>query len=104
MTPIVIHENQVTLFYFYLNGMKQQGMRYHASLYGLAYSDHVNYRLAIYSFADELAATGSEVVMTLAQNQYKVWVNLSHLELNIFPKLEFSNESYRQALSNSSAA
>jgi len=80
--PLVINSSQVHLFNFYQDGMVNQGMRYGTDLYGKAYTFATQDRLLAFDFATQLAATGTQTVITVSPQEYRVWV---HLQADEYP-------------------
>lgn len=76
MLPVVLSENVVNLFKFYMDGSICEGMRYNGELYGLAREFSGSHRLKGYQIACELAEQGTPVVVTAADDRYAIWISL----------------------------
>lgn len=76
MLPIVINEELVHRFNFYLNASIKQGMRHQDELYGLVHDFSSNARLTAYQKACELVEQGVPVIVTASALGYAVWVSL----------------------------
>ena len=79
MLPIVVNEELVHRFNFYLNASVQQGMRHQGELYGLVHDFSLNARLTAYQKACELVEQGIPVIVTASALGYAVWVSLRSL-------------------------
>lgn len=77
MLPTLIGEQNAHLFSFYLDRSVRQGLRYGLGLYGWVYSFPIGDRLAAFDLAAELGALGNQTVITVSQNSYKVWIELT---------------------------
>ena len=76
MLPVVLSENVVNLFKFYMDGSIREGMWYNNELYGLVRELSASHRLKGYQIACELAEQGSPVVVTAADARYAIWIGL----------------------------
>lgn len=91
MFPAVTYENSVHVFNFYHDGAVQQGMSHRTKLYRLAKAFDVKYRSQAYSVGCHLSHQGSETVITVSPQHYKVWVDIrfsSTLEKMDFSEIE----------------
>ena len=79
MLPIVVNEELVHRFNFYLNASVRQGMRHQGDLYGLAHDFSLSARLSAYQRACELVEEGVPVIVTASALGYAVWVSLRSL-------------------------
>ncbi|HEY9860817.1 MAG TPA: hypothetical protein V6D16_15020 [Candidatus Obscuribacterales bacterium] len=79
MLPIVVNEELVHRFNFYLNASVRQGMRHQDDLYGLVHDFSLNARLSAYQKACELVEQGVPVIVTASALGYAVWVSLRSL-------------------------
>jgi|SRR6476469_2811052 hypothetical protein len=79
MLPIVVNEELVHRFNFYLHASVKQGMRHQGELYGLVHEFSLNARLNAYQKACELVEQGLPVIMTASTWGYTVWVSLRSL-------------------------
>lgn len=76
LLPVVLSEQIISRFTFYLLNTIHQGMRYQGELYGLAAEFNAHSRLQAYKTACELTANDVPLVITASLNGYKLWVNL----------------------------
>lgn len=76
MLPVVLSENVVNLFKFYMDGSIREGMWYNNELYGLARQLSGSHRLKGYQMACELAEQGTPVVVTASDDRYAIWISL----------------------------
>ncbi|MDX2097473.1 MAG: hypothetical protein SFW36_06820 [Leptolyngbyaceae cyanobacterium bins.59] len=76
MLPILLNEQFVHFFKFYLNQQLQQGMRYRTELYCLVSEFDRTDRNKAYQRACELAEQGISVVMTASHFKYAIWKSL----------------------------
>ncbi|MGK7902889.1 MAG: hypothetical protein AB4352_16060 [Hormoscilla sp.] len=76
MLPVVLSENLVNLFKFYMDGSIREGMWYDNELYGLAREFPESHRLKGYQIACELAEQGTPVVITASDDRYATWISL----------------------------
>lgn len=76
MLPVVLSENVVNLFKFYMDGSIREGMWYNNELYGLAREFPESHRLKGYQIACELAEQGTPVVITASDDRYAIWIGL----------------------------
>jgi len=74
--PSVVNEHQVNFFNFYQDGLVKEGMRYGCHLFGKAYTFDSGDRLAAFDFANQLASTGCQTVITVSKQAYTIWVGL----------------------------
>lgn len=79
MLPIVVNEELVHRFNFYLNASVQQGMRHQNELYGLVHDFSLHARLTAYQKACELVEQGVPVIVTASALGYTIWVSLRSL-------------------------
>ncbi|MEP0869554.1 hypothetical protein NDA01_07055 [Trichocoleus desertorum AS-A10] len=79
MLPIVVNEELVHRFNFYLHTSVKQGMRHQDELYALAQEFSQTARLTAYQKACELVEQGVPVVVTASSVGYAVWVSLRSL-------------------------
>ena len=79
MLPIVISEELVHRFNFYLNASVRQGMRHQDELYKLVHDFSLNARLSAYQKACDLMEQGIPAVVTASASGYAVWVSLRSL-------------------------
>lgn len=77
--PLVIREQMVVLFKFYMEQTICEGMTYCNELYRLVKVFSVKERLEAYRFGCELILQGAPVVITVSQARYVVWVNLRNM-------------------------
>jgi hypothetical protein len=78
-TPLVIPEQQVSLFKFYMNHAVQDGMSYGGELYGLAREFTISDRLKAYQFGCKLFEQGIPALISVSKQRYVVWINLRNL-------------------------
>ncbi len=80
MSAKVVSESSVHFFKFYLDEKVREGLRWQFHMYGLvsAFDQHSPH--SAYNLADELTKTGRAVLVTAADECYKVWVRLSAID------------------------
>jgi len=76
MLPVVLSENVVNLFKFYMDGSIREGMRYNDELYVLAHKFPGSHWLKGYQIACELAASEKLVAITASDDRYAIWIGL----------------------------
>lgn len=76
MLPIVISEQLVHSFSFYLDNQVRQGMLHENELYGLVYEFGADHRLRAYQCACELVEQKIPVVITASLERYTIWISL----------------------------
>jgi len=76
MLPVVLSENVVNWFKFYMDGSIREGMRYKNELYGLVREFPGSHRLKGYQIACELAESGTPVAITASDDRYAIWSSL----------------------------
>lgn len=74
--PMMISEQQLVVFNFYLGDTVLEGMRYQNELYGLVCQVDVQNQLEAYSLACALRLQGGPVVVSTHQQHYKIWISL----------------------------
>jgi hypothetical protein len=74
--PLIVGEQQVAQFKFYLNGALHDGLRYKNDLYRFVKEFRVDERLIAYQFACELILEGIPIIVSVSEHRYGVWVNL----------------------------
>ncbi|MGI0485725.1 hypothetical protein ACN4EK_09835 [Pantanalinema rosaneae CENA516] len=74
--PLVVREQQVVLFKFYMDQAICEGMTHTNELYRLVKVFPVKERLEAYRFGCELILQGAPVVITVSQERYAVWASL----------------------------
>lgn len=74
--PLVVREQQVVLFKFYMEQTICEGMTYYSELHRLVKVFSVKERLEAYRFGCELILQGAPVVITVSQQRYAIWVSL----------------------------
>lgn len=79
MLPVVISEQLVHFFKFYLNSQVKQGMRHGNDLYQFIDEFDRTDRLQAYQKACTLAEQGIPVVVTASSLKYAIWSNLKSL-------------------------
>ncbi|HEY9615361.1 MAG TPA: hypothetical protein V6C64_00875 [Microcoleaceae cyanobacterium] len=77
--PLVVREQQVALFKFYMAQMICEGMTHNNELYQLIKVFSPKERLEAYRFGCELILQGAPVVITVSQQRYTVWASLRHM-------------------------
>lgn len=87
---IVLDEDQVHYFNFYLQSAIRRGMRYGDKLYGLAYAFDKHCRRDAYRFAHDLTELDTSVVMTVTEQGYDVWLCLHASE---YPHWQTMNQA-----------
>ncbi|MBF2027642.1 MAG: hypothetical protein IGS48_12875 [Oscillatoriales cyanobacterium C42_A2020_001] len=76
MEPLLISENLVSFFKFWLDEQVHDGMRWGHELFHQYESFDKSQRQQAYSFAWALAERGVQVVITASQSNYRVWGSL----------------------------
>lgn len=74
--PLVVREQQVALFKFYMDQAICEGMTHSNELYRLIKVFSLKERLEAYRFGCELILQGAPVVITVSQKRYTVWASL----------------------------
>lgn len=73
---IVINEQNVIRFKFYLQNAIRDGMRHGGELYQLMHEVKASERLEAYRLGHELALKGLSIIITASKLRYIVWANL----------------------------
>ena len=77
MLPVVIYEPSIRLFSFYFEGNIYQGMSHQGKLYKLTKSFEAKERLKAYALGCEISNRDHHVAITVSDEKYRVWVDLS---------------------------
>jgi hypothetical protein len=76
MLPLVIHETLTRTFKFYHDGDVRLGMSYRQQLYRLIEHYPTASRLQAYNLGCSLSHRNNQVVVTVSDRDYKVWLEL----------------------------
>lgn len=90
MLYLVLNEQQVMGFNFYLGGKVQQGMQYRSTYYGLAYTSEYHDLPLACELAQQLGESGCNVVLTIGKS-HKVWVALNPAEYPYYQTLSHTD-------------
>lgn len=74
--PLVIHEQQVTLFKFWFDGTLCDGLRFRNELFRRIYQLDECYRDRVYALSYALTERNIPVIILYSNRAYTVWVNL----------------------------
>lgn len=76
MLPIILNDQAVHPFRFYLEGCLHEGISYQNSLYKLVKTFSKEEILNVRSYCRHLSRDRESVIVTVSQRQYKVWIDL----------------------------
>jgi hypothetical protein len=76
MLPLVVHETLTNTFKFYQDGNVRLGMSYKQHLYRLIENYPSASRLQAFTLGCSLSNPGNQVVVTVSDRDYKVWLEL----------------------------
>ncbi|MGI0483958.1 hypothetical protein ACN4EK_00905 [Pantanalinema rosaneae CENA516] len=76
MEPLLISEDYVCFFKFWLDGQIQAGMRWEHKLFRHCRTFDKSHRQQVYSLAWALMEHQMQVVITASKTTYQVWISL----------------------------
>jgi hypothetical protein len=74
--PVVIHQQQGTIFKFWLDGRLNDGLRLQNTLYRRVHRFPISHRDQAYALGCALAQQKIRTVLTRSPNDYSVWIDL----------------------------
>ena len=75
MLPVIIPQQVVRPFSVYFNGTVRQGISYRGTLYQLNGLFSATQRSEVYSYACQLSNQHKQILVTVAPDQYGIWVD-----------------------------
>lgn len=79
MEPILLTEEIVSFFKFWMDGQIQEGMRWNCELFRHHRTFSKSQRELVFTSAWELTHDGTQVVITVSPDKYQIWLNLRTL-------------------------
>ncbi|MDB9518412.1 hypothetical protein PN466_15820 [Roseofilum reptotaenium CS-1145] len=76
MLPLVVKENTLFTFKFWLNDQIQEGMNYKQEMFCRLYTLRPQFRAQLYQFGCKLTYNGTRVVISITEQHCSLWVSL----------------------------